>query len=416
MRTLHTRKANPSEISRRKDWLHQPVSSCKQLALDSGHGSQQVLSRIFQRSAEMPSLWRDASKAARDAAARDAADLLYRYGVGSVLVSLLASSGLALISIRQVNLRLLLVWWLAMTSVLLLRGLDILFYRLKPASNWQGILQIRRFGLGLITTALLWSVFPLAFLAQLDQVGRAYTAIVLCGMVGGSATVLSPSKALSLIFCAFLVLPTAVLFLLFPGGENTFLGCLGLMFFVVMFVSSRVAHRATMNSVLLSRTNQALVVRMDEERQRTEAANIELHVAQAALSESNKNLEQRIRDRTVDLEKEIQEKERYAKELAYLASTDSLTGVHNRATLAECLIKSLKVAERKGQSLAVLFVDLDRFKEVNDLMGHPAGDQVLRVVAQRLVPTANASVSRSGPLGVGDAGSRSGIPRYRERR
>ena len=301
-----------------------------------------------------------------------------------------------------------------MTTVLLLRGLDILFYRLKPASNWQGILQIRRFGLGLITTALLWSVFPLAFLAQLDQVGRAYTAIVLCGMVGGSATVLSPSKALSLIFCAFLVLPTAVLFLLFPGGENTFLGCLGLMFFVVMFVSSRIAHRATMNSVLLSRTNQALVVRMDEERQRTEAANIELHVAQGALSESNKNLEQRIRgSHRGSREKRYKRRKDTLKELAYLASTDSLTGVHNRATLAECLIKSLKVAERKGQSLAVLFVDLDRFKEVNDLMGHPSRRSGTASCGTTAGP-ANASVSRSGPLGWGRV--RSGIPRYREPR
>jgi diguanylate cyclase (GGDEF)-like protein len=385
LRTLHTRKADPSGINHRKDWLHQPVISGKRFVLNSTDGSQKLLYRIFQHSAEMPLLWHDASKAARTAAESDAADLLYRYGVGSVLVSLLASSGLALISIKQVNPRLLLLWWVGMTAVLLLRGLDILLYRLKPSSSSQGIQQIRRFGLGLITTALLWSIFPVAFLAHLDQVGRAYMAIVLCGMVGGSATVLSPSKTLSLIFCAFLVLPTAVLFLLLPGAENTFLGCLGLMFFAVMLVSSRVAHRATMNSVLLSRTNQALVIRMDEERQRTEAANIELHIAQAALSESNRNLERRIRDRTADLEKEIQEKERYAKELAYLASTDSLTSLHNRATLAERLIESLKLAERDGQSLAVLFVDLDRFKEVNDLMGHPAGDQVLRVVAQKLV-------------------------------
>jgi diguanylate cyclase (GGDEF)-like protein len=385
LRTLYTRKANLSGKSHRIDWLHQPVNSCKQLALNSTHGSQQVLSRIFQRAAEMPALWRDASEAARSAAERDAADLLYRHGIGSILVSLLASSGLALISIGQVSSRPLLFWWLSMTTVLLVRGVDIFFHRLKPSSNRQGIQQIRRFGLGLVSAALLWSIFPLAFLVQLNQIGRAYTAIVLCGMAGGSATVLSPSKTLSLIFCAFLVLPTAILFLLIPGGENTFLGCLGLMFFVVMLASSRVAHRSTMNSVLLSRINQALVVRMDKERQRTEAANIELHVAQAALSESNKNLEERIQDRTADLEKEIQEKERYARELAYLASTDSLTGLHNRATLAERLIKSLKLAERDSQTLAVLFVDLDRFKEVNDLMGHPAGDQVLRVVAQRLV-------------------------------
>ncbi len=392
MRTLHSRKAHSSEDGPSKDWLYQALGSGKNLAVNSTQMSQQGLFRVFQRTSKIASLWGGAAKSAREAAEKDAADLLYRHGIGSVLVSLLASSGLALIARQQVNARLLMFWWLPMTGVLLLRGLDILLHRLNVSSNRKGRTQVRRFGLGLTATAALWAVFPVAFLAQLNQTGRAYTAIVLCGMAGGSATVLSPSKILSLIFCAFLVLPASVLFLFFPGGENTFLGCLGLMFFVVMVVSSRVAHRATMNSVLLSHTNQALVIRMDEERQRTESVNAELQAAQAALSEANKNLEDRIRDRTADLEKEMQQTERYAKELAYLASTDSLTGLHNRPTLAHRLIHALKHAAQSGHSLAVLFVDLDKFKEVNDLMGHPAGDHVLRVVAQRLVQRMPRSV------------------------
>jgi len=312
--------------------------------------------------------------------------LLYRHAVGSVLVSLFASSGLAFVSIGHVSSLRLQSWWLLITSVLLLRGLDVLhFHRVRVSHVRSGRTEIQRFALGVIVTAALWAAFPLSFLCELNQTGRASTAIVLCGMAGGSATVLAPSKTLVSFFCAFLVLPTAVLFLSFPGSENTFLGLLGFGFFGIMYASSRVTNRAAMTAIRLSRANEALLAAMEDERQRTETANVELKRAKAALSEANQSLETRIRARTADLEKEMGEKERYAKELALLASTDALTGLCNRVTLTRRLSSALARAEAAGQSLAVLFLDLEKFKEVNDLMGHLAGDRVLQVVAQRLL-------------------------------
>jgi diguanylate cyclase (GGDEF)-like protein len=275
--------------------------------------------------------------------------------------------------------------------VLVARGADILhFYRSRRSSFRTGRREIQRFGVGVVIAAVLWAAFPILTLSHLNQTGRAYTAIVLCGMVGGSATVLAPSKTLSLIFCGFLVLPTATLFLSFPGVQNTFLGILGFGFFAVMVVSSRVTNRATMTAVSLSRANESLVVEMEDERRRTEAANIELKAAQFALGEANRSLERRIQIRTADLENEMREKERYAKELAYLASTDPLTELCNRSSLRHRLSTALAAAARSGQSLAVLFLDLDKFKEVNDILGHMAGDRVLQVVAQRLVHHAPA--------------------------
>jgi diguanylate cyclase (GGDEF)-like protein len=328
----------------------------------------------------------DASASGLEAAERDAADLLYRYGIGSIVVSILASSGLAFISIGQVRSRLLGAWWFLITLVLVLRAIDILhFHKLRTSWARPGRLEIRRFATGVIATAALWATFSLAFLRELNQTGRACTTIILCGMVGGSATVLSPSRPLAFLFCAFLVLPTSVLFLSFPGSENTFLGILGCAFFTIMYASSRVTNRATMTAVRLSRANEVLLAAMEQGRQRTEAANLELRVAEAALSEANQSLEIRIQARTADLEKEIGEKERYAKELAYHASTDSLTGLWNRATLTTRLSRAIARAETAGRSLAVLFLDLEKFKEVNDVMGHLAGDLVLQVAARRLL-------------------------------
>ena len=72
-------------------------------------------------------------------------------------------------------------------------------------------------------------------------------------------------------------------------------------------------------------------------------------------------------------------------ELTYLAHHDPLTGLANRLLLNSNLAQIIKRANRKNQEIAVLFLDLDRFKNINDSMGHPQGDRLLEVVASRLV-------------------------------
>ena len=66
------------------------------------------------------------------------------------------------------------------------------------------------------------------------------------------------------------------------------------------------------------------------------------------------------------------------------AMHDTLTGLPNRALLMERLGQLVAIAARETRTIAVLFLDLDGFKSVNDTLGHAAGDEVLRVVAQRL--------------------------------
>src|SRR3954464_496303 len=104
---------------------------------------------------------------ARAAADRDAADLLYRYGIGSVAVSLFASSGLVFISAGQIPSASLALWWLLMTVILVLRGLDIFLHNSRARSLETAAREIRRFGIGLIAASVLWAAFPLAFLARL---------------------------------------------------------------------------------------------------------------------------------------------------------------------------------------------------------------------------------------------------------
>jgi diguanylate cyclase (GGDEF)-like protein len=79
------------------------------------------------------------------------------------------------------------------------------------------------------------------------------------------------------------------------------------------------------------------------------------------------------------------------KQLRRLATRDPLTGLPNRALLLERLDHALARARRSQLGLAVLFLDLDRFKHVNDSLGHELGDHLLRAVAERLSGTLRGS-------------------------
>jgi diguanylate cyclase (GGDEF)-like protein/PAS domain S-box-containing protein len=84
--------------------------------------------------------------------------------------------------------------------------------------------------------------------------------------------------------------------------------------------------------------------------------------------------------------------------MSYLAHHDYLTDLPNRLLLNDRLAQAIAAARRCEQQLAVLFVDIDRFKHINDTLGHAIGDQLLRSVAGRLVASVRGSdtVSRQG--------------------
>lgn len=82
----------------------------------------------------------------------------------------------------------------------------------------------------------------------------------------------------------------------------------------------------------------------------------------------------------------------------YLATRDALTGLPNRVWFRQLLSVELKAARRYGRQIAVLFIDLDRFKLINDSLGHGAGDALLREIGARLTRCLRASdvVARLG--------------------
>jgi diguanylate cyclase (GGDEF)-like protein/PAS domain S-box-containing protein len=94
---------------------------------------------------------------------------------------------------------------------------------------------------------------------------------------------------------------------------------------------------------------------------------------------------------------DVTERKRAEAKIAHLAHHDVLTGLPNRAAFNECFAMTLERARRTGESFALLCLDLDRFKYVNDLFGHAAGDTLLCEVARRLeAVTRGAFLARIG--------------------
>jgi diguanylate cyclase (GGDEF)-like protein/PAS domain S-box-containing protein len=100
----------------------------------------------------------------------------------------------------------------------------------------------------------------------------------------------------------------------------------------------------------------------------------------------------------VGIIRDITERKLAEEKIAHLAHYDYLTGLPNRALFLDNLDHSISLAKRNNYKVAVLFLDLDGFKKVNDTLGHDAGDLLLKEVSKRLKDTIRASdtVARVG--------------------
>lgn len=133
----------------------------------------------------------------------------------------------------------------------------------------------------------------------------------------------------------------------------------------------------------------ALANRIQDERRAKEAAQAEAIKAKQInieqLQRSERELEYRVTERTTELKSanlRLRESEQHHRELAH---HDMLTGLANRVLFNNRIEQAMEIAQRDATCFALLYLDLDKFKPVNDTYGHAVGDLLLKVVASRMI-------------------------------
>ena len=304
---------------------------------------------------------------------RDTANMLVGNSFVGLLMTVMSFSGLVFFfesdskKIEDIKF----AFWLCMMGVSLIRLTDACYWKFKLSGTLFSPNQvITRFAIGVFTTGALWGLYSVRLYASMSEIELAATMVVLSAMAGGAGTVLSPKRALVIFYCTALLVPMSLCALLDETGKFYVLGILGLVYWVGISLSAFRYNQFFINTLHLKERNNNLVKQMSIERSQTEKINQLLIASNHKLDESNANLEAEVERRT--------------QELFRLSNRDPLTNLLNRNGFLKHLNDLLETTKVLQNSLAILFIDLDGFKQVNDSLGHKIGDLVLVEIADRL--------------------------------
>ena len=231
-----------------------------------------------------------------------------------------------------------------------------------------------------------------------DEAVRNIAFLINFGLIAGSITTLSTYRIAYISYVMPQLIAIIGVFLIIGTQTSYYLAITTLLATVFMVAASFSINRSHKNEIRLAYNNKQLISDLNTE------IKIRKRV-QNELEKSKRGLEIKVEERTRDLvninanlERVIDKKEQAEQTLQYLAYHDELTGMPNRNTLVDRIGQSIKKSSREKQQMAILFFDLDRFKNVNDSLGHAVGDELLQEVASRLYSSLrnNDTISRNG--------------------
>lgn len=255
---------------------------------------------------------------------------LYQQSATTITASTAVAALLLMLLAWRVPAGHLLAWGAVFVAVTIARGLTVALYwkrrRAADTAAWE-----RFFVIGCAAAGASWGLCALWLFPSAAVDYQLFIAIIGLGLAAGAANSLSSVLSAYLCFVLPAAVPMAVRILAEPTMLTRVAGGMALIFCGAMVMIARANNRLIRNSL------------------RLRFANVEL-----------------------------------ARELELLATRDPLTGLPNRLILAERLDRALRRANRSDHDVAVVFVDCDRFKTVNDTFGHRTGDEFLRHVGASL--------------------------------
>ena len=231
-----------------------------------------------------------------------------------------------------------------------------------------------------------------------DESVRNIVYMINFGLIAGSIATLSTYRGAYLAY--MLPQSTAIItvFLIIGTPSGHYIAFAIFLSTAFMMMASFNINRSHIKTVQLTYNNRELITDLNSEIGIREKAQFELEENKRQLEDKIKKRTQALIDTNTDLEKVIEKKEKAEESLQYLAYHDELTGLPNRALLIDRINHSIDIANRNQQQIGIIFIDLDRFKSINDSLGHSIGDHLIKEVANRLLLTLRKedTISRNG--------------------
>lgn len=243
-----------------------------------------------------------------------------------------------------------------------------------------------------------WGWFSLMQSANEDEAIRNMVFLINFGMITGSIATLSVWLPAYLAYIGPQAICIFTVFAMQGDKINSYMAAAFFMFVAIMISTSLKVNRSHKREMLLNLKNRELIDDLNNEV-------IHRTQTQVLLEDSKRDLKEKVIERTIELEninkdliKEIADKEKAEESLEYIAYHDELTDLPNRNLLIDRINDSIETARRNQQELGILFIDLDRFKAINDSLGHNIGDRLIKKVAERLSETLRKedTISRNG--------------------
>lgn len=289
--------------------------------------------------------------------------LLYTNANAGVWVTVFAATLLSYLQWGAISHPIILAWlmYMLVTSSMrfaLARG----YWRAtKTDANSRGWAHSFTLGTGL--SAMGWGAAGVLLYPEAQLGNQVILAFVLGGMMLGAGAVLAARPGAFLTFMIPAGLPLSVRFLVQRDDTHLAMGLLATIFTVATLITTWRIYLTVRLSLNLQFENEDLVADLQNAKHHTEILNQELEI--------------RVQVRTAELRDALAKNE-------HLATHDALTGMPNRRLLEDRLEQALARADRQHRKVAVLALDLDNFKEVNDTFGHRVGDLVLKSVVKRV--------------------------------
>lgn len=228
---------------------------------------------------------------------------------------------------------------------------------------------------------LLWGLLSLVYYDLQNNELRIFLTIVNLGLItAGIGSLAVWMKA----YLAYSLPQLIALMLVYIFNDSIYVAISVLLFAGFMI---KVALNSNINfkqGRLLIEENTRYIENMDVEIESRKRAQLELEQYQHELEAVVKERTRELLDINGDLKEQIEKRRKVEEDLEYLAYYDVLTDLPNRSLLIERIKQAINKAKRQGSLFAVLFLDLDRFKAINDSLGHDVGDQLIKEVAARL--------------------------------